>query len=191
MAMPLDEYKYAYYQTLRLEARSAVVKALNRRAKEQTDRSTWSGLSLASISSEAIEYSRIEWPKNYSGDTYQALPFSWEHLFYSYLRSPAHFNIAVWQTVGEEKILRGMALGRPSKAMRHLSLNWIERARASPSFKGGILLPILASAEQYAKLIGCERILVKNPVDPAEFAQYGYTPSDLAPKGATYLGKEI
>jgi hypothetical protein len=32
--------------------------------------------------------------------------------------------------------------------------------------QGGILLPILACAEEYAKLLGCERVLVKDAVDP-------------------------
>ena len=109
----------------------------------------------------------------------------------SYVNIPANFNIAVWQETDGRKILRGMALGRPSKAMKHISINWLERSYVQPPFKGGVLLPILASAEEYAKLLGCERVLVKNAVDPPQFEQYGYAPSGKAPKGASYLSKEL
>ena len=187
----LDEYKYGYYQTLRLDARSKVVDALNRRSKQQPDKETWRGLSLASISQKATDYARLEWAKYYDGENRQPFAYSWEHLFLSYSMIPANFNIAVWQTVDGQEILRGMALGRPSKAMRHLSINWLERSYVQPKFKGGVLLPILASAEVYAKLLGCDRVLIKNAVDPSAFGQYGYAPSDQTPKGASYLSKEL
>lgn len=186
----LDERKYAYFQTLRLEARSYVVDAFNRRMRNQADRIAWAGLSLASIDAAAIEYARVEWPKYYDGNTANPLPVSWEHLLFSYSQSPAHFNIAVWQTVDGTNILRGLAVGRPSRAHNHLSINWLESSHVQPPFRGGVLLPILASAEMYAKLLGCSRVLVKNAVDPAAFAPYGYAPFDKPPVG-TYLGKEI
>lgn len=109
----------------------------------------------------------------------------------SYVNIPANFNMAVWQDVSGQKILRGMALGRPSKAMKHISINWLERSYVHPPFKGGVLLPILASGEEYAKLLGSSRVLVKNAVDCEEFEQYGYAPLDQAPAGASYLSKEI
>lgn len=143
------------------------------------------------MDTEAVEYARLNWPKYYNGDTMQALPYSWEKLYMSYMRVPAHFNIAVWQTLGDRKILRGLALGRPSHAKTHLSINWLERSYEEPTFTGGVLLPILASAEHYAKLLGCERVLIKNALDPISFTKYGYAPSDDAPKGADYLGKEL
>lgn len=187
----MDEYQYGYYQTLRLEARSMVVDAFNRRIKSNTHRETWKGITLASIDNEAIEYARLKWPKFYDGDTRQPFPYSWEKLFLSYSRVPAHFNIAVWQTLPDAKILRGMALARPSAAKKHISVNWLERGYEEPYFKGGVLLPILASTAQFAKLLGCERVLIKNALDPEEFSPYGYAPFADAPKGADYLSKEL
>lgn len=130
--MTFDEYRYAYYQTLRTEARSRVVDALNRRIKSPQEKQTWRGITLASINHEALEYARIEWPKYYSGDTYSGLPHSWERLFYSYMAKASNYNIAVWQTIENEKILRGLALGKPSRGKTHLTLNWIERSYQIP-----------------------------------------------------------
>jgi hypothetical protein len=187
----MDEFSYGYYQTMRLEARSAVVSAFNRKIRSSAHNAIWAGMELASMDSESIEYARLNWPKFYNGDTRQALPYSWEKLYMSYMRIPAHFNIAVWQTVEDRKILRGLALARPSHAKSHISVNWLERGYEEPHFKGGVLLPILASVEHYARLLECKSVLIKNAVDPNAFTKYGYTPFDDAPSGADYLGKEL
>jgi hypothetical protein len=186
-----DEYKYGYYQTLRTNARSRIVEALNRRIKTQQDRQTWKGITLASMNMEAVEYARTEWARYYGDDTHHGLPYSWERLFYRFMARPANFNLAVWQTLGDEKILQGLALGSPSRGKTHLTINWVERSFAPSYFRGGILLPVLACAEEYAKLLGCERVLVKDAVDPRHFEKYGYAPSGEAPKGGAYLAKEL
>lgn len=185
-----DEYKYGYYQTLRTHARKRVVDALNRRIKSPEDRQRWRGITLASINKEAYEYARKEWPKYYSDETHHGLPYSWERLFFQFSAKPANFNIAVWQTLDSGKILQGLAVGKPSRGKTRLTINWIERSYAPTYFKGGVLLPILACAEEYAKLLGCERVLVKDPVDASQFEKYGYAAYDGLPKG-NYLSKEI
>jgi hypothetical protein len=35
-------------------------------------------------------------------------------------------------------------------------------------------VPILACAEEYAKLLGAKRVVIKDAVDPAVYARYGY-----------------
>ena len=186
-----DEYKYAYYYTLRREARSRVVKALNRRIRSESDRETWRGITLASIKKDAVDYATFKWSKFYDGDTHHPLPVTWERLYHAYSAKLAHFNVAVWQTLPEGQILRGMAFGKPSGGKTHLTINWLERSPEPDYFKGGVLLPILACAEEYAKLLGCERVLIKNALSPAEFERYGYGRSEHAPKGATYVAKEM
>ena len=187
-----DEYAYGYYQTLRVHARSSVVDALNRKIKTPNDRERWKGITLASLDSDAYEYARIEWPKYYGDKTHHGLPYSWERLHYRFAAKAANFNVAVWQTLkDDEKILQGLAVGAPSKGKTHLTINWVERSYAPNYFKGGILLPILACAEEYAKLLECERVLIKDPVDADVFTKYGYAPyNELNAKGV-YLSKEI
>ena len=186
-----DEYKYAYYYTLRREARARVVDALNRRIKTEDHRETWRGITLASVKQDAIEYATFKWSKYYDGETHTPLPVTWERLYHSFSAKLAHFNVAVWQTLPDGPILRGMAFGKPSDGKTHLTINWLERSPEPDYFKGGVLLPILACAEEYAKLLGCERVLIKNPVDASAFHRFGYGKSDHAPKGASYVAKEM
>lgn len=185
-----DEYKFGYYQTLRTKARSRVVEAFNRKIKTPRDRERWRGITLASIDEDAYEHARKEWPRHYGDDTHHGLPYSWERLFFKFSAKPANFNIAVWQTLDNEKILQGLAVGKPSRGKTHLTINWVERSFAPSYFKGGILLPILACAQEYGKLLGCKRVLVKDAIDPSPFEKYGYAPYDELPDG-DYLSKEI
>jgi len=186
-----DEYKYAYYYTLRTEARRRVVESLNRRIKTQDHKETWRGITLASIKRDALEYAEFKWSKYYNGETINPLPMSWERLYYIYSAKPAHFNVAIWQELPDETILRGLAFGKPSKGKTHLTINWLERFPGPEYFKGGVLLPILSCAEEYAKVLGCERILIKDPLHPDEFKKYGYGASKNVPKGAVYIAKEL
>lgn len=187
----VDEYWYGYYQTLRTEARSRVVNALNRRIRSPADREKWRGITLASIDRDAYEYARIEWPKYYGPETHSGFPQSWERLFFQYQAKAAHFNVAIWQQLESSRILQGLALGKPSSGKTQLTINWVERSFAPTYFRGGVLLPILACAEEYAKLLSCERVLVKDAVDPAIFAKYGYHTYAGAPKDGAYLMKEL
>jgi hypothetical protein len=185
-----DEYKYAYYYTLRTEARSRVVAALNKRIKSPDDRAKWRGITLASINKEAIQYARVEWPKYYGEETHNGFEYSWERLFFKFSAMPSHFNLAIWQEYESIKILQGLALGKRSRGKTHLTINWIERSFAPTYFRGGVTLPILACAEEYAKLLGCERVIVKEPVDPSVFAKYGYAPSPETPRSRD-VSKEL
>lgn len=185
-----DEYQYGYYQTLRTEARKRTVDAFNRRIKSKSDRETWKGITLASMDKEALDAARTEWPRHYSNESHHGLSVSWERLYFRFLAKPANFNIAVWQTLDDGKILQGLALGAPSKSKHNLTINWVERSFAPTYFKGGVLLPILSCAEEYAKLLGNERVLIKDAIDPDQFTQYGYAPYDT-PRNGDFLVKEL
>ncbi|MBO0661833.1 hypothetical protein LQ948_04545 [Jiella sp. MQZ9-1] len=184
-----DEQAYFYYYVLRMEARKSVVDALNRRIKTSDHRSRWRGITLASVNEESVDYARREWSKNYSVGGFQGFKDSWERLNYKFKAIPSHFNIAVWQSYEDVKVLQGMALGKPSRGKTHLTINWLERSYVTPYFRGGVMLPILACAEQYAKLLRCERVLVKDAADPNEFSNYGYNPYSALGRG--YIAKEL
>lgn len=185
-----DEDQIAYYYTLRTEARKRVVDQLNLRATDERSRAIWGGVELASVTDEATEYARLEWPKFYSKDTHQGFSVSWERLYHKFKQIPAHFGVAIWQTVEDKRVLQGLALGKPSEAMKHLTVNWVERSFEPTYFRGGVLLPILACAEEYGNLLGCERVLIKDPIDAGVYERYGYAPVRLH-GGATYLKKEL
>jgi hypothetical protein len=174
--MQFDEYKYTYYYTLRMKSREKVVNSLNLKIKDLGARSNWEKITLCSINRKATEYARLEWPKYYTSSGFMGFEYSWERLYFKFLNNPAHFDLAVWQDIDGIDVLQGLALGKPSGAKRNLNINWIERSCAPSYFKGGVLLPILACAEEYAKLLGSERVVIKCPIDSGTFERYGYVP---------------
>jgi hypothetical protein len=176
MSAEIDINRFSYYYTLRNKSRETVRNALNNRIQKEGGLDSWNRLTLCSIDQKSLDYARREWPKHYSESTHLGFEHSWEKLFHRFAHNPAHFDLAIWQVVDEKHVLQGMALGRPSRGKRNLSINWIERSYEPTYFKGGVLLPILACAEEYAKLLGSERVHVKNAVDPEVFIKYGYVP---------------
>lgn len=175
--MQFDEYKLAYYYTLKNSARLKVAEALNQKIKEAGNRAAWDGLTLRSINIKALEYARLEWPKFYGPATHAGFEYSWERLVHKFQHNPAYFDLAIWQNIQGHDVLQGLALGRPSSGKKNLHVNWIERSLAPSYYRGGILLPISACAEEYAKLLGSERVVIKNAVDPEKYQRYGYAPS--------------
>ncbi|UWU89774.1 hypothetical protein [Bradyrhizobium sp. CB1015] len=189
--MYFDEYNYAYYYALKNHSRGAVVKSLNEKVKQFGNRLMWDRVTLSSINRDATDYARTEWPKHYNDTTHHGFPISWERLYFKFLNKPSYFDLAVWQDVEGTRVLQGLALGKPSNAKTHLVIHWVERSFAPNYLKGGILLPILACAEEYAKLLGSERVLIKDAVEPAKYERYGYKPYKLAKVRSSYLAKEL
>lgn len=168
--------KAVYYYALRLRAREVVASSFIARFKRDGGKDNWNMITLASIDQSALDYARLEWPRFYSKENHEGFRYSWEILFHKFSNRPSYFDLAIWQQIGSQRVLQGLALGRPSRAKKHLTLNWVERSFAPSYMKGGILLPVLACAEEYAKLLNCERVLVKDPIDPSLYERYGYAP---------------
>jgi hypothetical protein len=162
-----------HYYILRFRAREAVVNDILRRLREEGGEDKWHNIKLASLGIEAVRYAAENWHRvDRLMDRFHAPDR--EHHFFSTIARPSHFGVAVWQSGTEADVLHGIAMGRPSNNKTSLTINWIERSY-DPSFpKGGILLPVMACAEEYAKLLGCRTIYVKNPVDGNALADYGY-----------------
>jgi hypothetical protein len=185
----LNYYDHAYYYALKSAARTRVVTALNSKIKQHGNREAWDKLTLCSINKDSTNYSRLEWPKYYT-EKWKGFPDSWERLFHKFVHRPSYFDLAVWQELNGKKVLQGMALGKPSNGKTHLCVNWVERSFEPTYFRGGILLPVLACAEEYAKLLGCQRVLIKDPIDPIVYERYGYAPFRVRIAG-NYLAKEL
>jgi hypothetical protein len=92
--------------------------------------------------------------------TRQAWEFDWfkvAHHFWT--NDPDRFEIAIWK--GEE--LCGMAIGRPSNGPDNVTLHFIERRGDHAALKGWIAQMVTDGAEAYAKLLGKQRVKLKDP----------------------------
>jgi hypothetical protein len=183
--------RHAYYYALKRESRKAVVSDLMDAIRSDPKASPWNGTIIGSIDKEALDQARLEWPKYYNESTHYGFSESWETIYRKFLPIPSFFDLAVWQRIDHDHVLQGLAVGKPSDGKTHLTLNWIERSFAPTYLKAGILLPVLACAEEYARLLGCKRVLIKNPVDPVKYRRYGYEPYLLPRVKAAYLYKEL
>lgn len=184
-------YERNYYYALRTLARKKTVEALNSRIKNPSVYESWRGLTLGSIDSTAYDFARQEWPKHYGDSTHHGFVLSWERLYHKFAHRPSFFDLAIWQEMDGQRVLQALALGKPSNGKNLLILNWVERSFAPSYLKGGALLPILACAEEYTKLLGARKVLIKDPVDPLKYARYGYTPCSLPTRRGFYLEKDV
>lgn len=181
----------AYYYGLRTVARARTMEALNRRILKDGGTSTWHGTRLASIDTKAIEYAERTWPSHYSRATHSGFTKPWSSIWYHAQLQPANFNLAIWQEVNGENVLQGLAVGGPSSGRQHLTLNWVERNFGPEYTRFGVLIPVLMCFEEYASLLGCERVLIKNPVDPNKYKRYGYERFELPKSTTVFLSKEM
>ncbi len=186
-----------YFYILQQEARKRAIDAINKRLTKTGNIQRWDHLTLCSILGpempNALDFATKEWPKYYGPDTHEGLAMDWRHVVLSRAADPDHFNLAIWQKVNGTQVLVALALGNPSHGRNHLTVKWIERYYGHNYLGGRALWPILTCAEEYAKLLGCERVLIKDPVDSGKYERYGYAAytHPHVPHGGCYLGKDV
>lgn len=182
----------AYFYALKSEARRRTAQAINKRVKPQHGLQ-FRRLTLCSILGrevgDAIEFEQERWKAKNS----ERLGRTWQNLAISFSNAPDHFDLAIWQEVEGEQVLVAMALGNPSNARSHLTLKWVERYFGDNHLAGRALEVVLTCAEEYAKLLGSQRVLIKDPVDAVKYERYGYRPftHPSVPHGGSYLSKEL
>lgn len=181
---------HAYHYVLKRIARDVVAEDINAKIQAAGARDNWRDVTLASIDEDALQFARLEWVRHYGDTTHNGFSHSWETLWKKHVARPSYFDLAVWQVVKGRRVLQALALGKPSNAKTHLCLNWVERSFA-PTYLKGALVPILACAEEYAKLLGSARVVIKDPVDPSKYERYGYRPFRIARAKGHYLSKEL
>ncbi len=188
---------FSYFYVLNNEARKRTVEAVNKRLLKSGNIKQWDKLTFCSIVGDevgdAFEFAQTEWPKYYSDETHRGFPESWEKLYFRYFQGKDLFEVAIWQEFEGKQVLVALALGNPSHARTNLTVKWIERYYGDNYLAGRALWPILTCAEEYAKLLGSERVLIKDPVDSKKYERYGYKPychPNIA-YGGDYLGKEL
>lgn len=187
------EFQEDYFYGLRTIARKQALDGINERILRDGGASIWNGTTLASITTEAIEYAESEWPKYYGADSHQGFSKPWSSILYHAQLQPSRFELAIWQEISGKQVLQGLAVGRTSSGKEHLSLNWVERNFGPDYLKAGILIPVLSCFEHYAHLLDVDRVLIKNPVDPSIYQRYGYAPMKIqgAMSDVAFLGKEL
>lgn len=189
---------FAYYYALKSQARERVQRALNARILRSPESlTTFDGLTLCSIASpdtpNALNYADEIWPKFRDGSGWEGFQITWHDIIMPVLRDPDMFDLAIWQHVDNEQVLAGLAMGTPSNGRTHLTLKWVERFMGHTYIKGKVLLVALACAEEYAKLLGCERVLIKDPLVPELYERYGYAAyrHPYVAHGGSYMSKEL
>lgn len=186
----MEDENELVYGALRRAARDLVAQKINEKNQRTGSGGKWKNVTLASICDDAVEAARKDWPKYYGAATHDGFLFSWEKLNQKFRCRPSHFNLAVWQEINGDRVLQALALGKPSNAKTHLTLHWIERSFAPTELKG-VLVAILACAEEYAKLIGSSRVLIKDAVDSGVYEKYGYAKYELRKVSGSYLSKDV
>lgn len=187
----------AYYYMLQTEARKRTVNAINKRLLKSGGIARWDRLTLCSVLSDevgdALAFAMERWRTYYGDATHWGFTESWERLAQRYLLAPDAFNLAIWQEIEGEQVLVALALGNPSHARTHLTIKWVERYFGPNHLGGRALWPILGCAEEYAKLLGSKRVLIKDAVDPGKYERYGYSRyrHPNVAHGGDYLGKEV
>lgn len=193
----MSDHSFAYYYALQNIARERTAESLNRRMLRSGDIKRWDKLTLCSIvgsePGDALEFVENVWPRYYGGDTHYGFAQKWPALIYKSLNDPDHFNLAIWQEIDGTQVLVALALGHPSRKRTYLTIKWIERFFGPNYLSGRALWPILTCAEEYARLLGCEKVLIKDPVDPSKYERYEYE-NFVHPGvsfGGCYLGKDM
>lgn len=188
----------AYYYCLQSEARSRVQLALNSRIlRESGSLAFFDRLTLSSILSpqmpNALDFAATEWPKYYGPNTFNGFGKSWANIVIPSYQNPDLFDLAIWQEVDGNQVLAGLAVGCPSHARTHLTVKWVERYYGNTYVQGRVLFIVLACAEEYAKLLGSERVLIKDPLAPEKYERYGYQHyrHPYVPHGGNYMAKEL
>lgn len=187
-----------YFYALKSEARARTQKALNSRIlREPGSLEKFDGLTLCSVISpempDALEFAHEEWPRCYGPETFEGFGKSWYEIVVPAMNAPDVFDLAIWQKIDGKQILAGLAVGNPSNARTHLTVKWVERFYGHTHIAGRVLLVVLACAEEYAKLLGSERVLIKDPLAPEKYERYGYTQyrHPHVAHGGNYLSKEM
>jgi hypothetical protein len=88
--------------------------------------------------------------------------FDWREIVNRFNGKHERLDAAIWSA----GLLCGLAIGKPSKGKRHVSIYFLEGARHSPNpLKGSVLTIALLLANEYAKALGARYVRLMSPVE--------------------------
>lgn len=98
------------------------------------------------------------------------------------------FELALWHNGN----LYGLAIGRASKGPDNVTVHFLERAPGDNPFAGYFIRIAMDAADNYAKLLGRQRVKLKNPVPGAipAYERVGFLVAEIY-KGNTYWARYV
>lgn len=111
------------------------------------------------------------------GATFRSGGFPWDHIFDQLYTTPRRFDIAIW----DGPVLCGMAAGKASRGNENVTIKWMERfANPGDPLRGWIATTVFTAADHYAKILGRQYLMLRNPLPGTEalYRSHGFS---LAP----------
>lgn len=110
-----------------------------------------------SIEATAIEYAMLEQTLEWENRRYQ---WNWFDFKRKFRGVPSRFELMI----SVDRELCGIAIGKPSRGRRHLSVYFIEgNPDGTHPLKGSVLPLILEGATLYAEMLGCSYVRIIEP----------------------------
>lgn len=178
-----EDFQEYYYYLLRAAARKLALDEINAKIRLHGGASIWAGTELGSMDEQALDFMDNRWVTPPNAD--------WRRLWRDACRSPSRFDIAVWQTVANERVLMGAAIGSRSAGNQNLTLNWFARNPGTNYSRFGVGLSILSCFEYYGDLLEVKKLLIKNPTEPTFWEAQGYVSTRVQGSNCSYWSKEI
>lgn len=114
--------------------------------------------------------------------------FPWQRIMGQARPYYRRFEVALWI----DDNLCGLSVGRSSRGPDNVTIHFLERAAEDNPFMGFFSQIALDTADRYAKLIGRQRVKLKNP-NPALVPKYqslGFSVAETR-KGNTYYDRQV
>jgi hypothetical protein len=90
--------------------------------------------------------------------------FRWDEIVPHYRRNDTdRFEIAIWK----QRELAGLGIGRVSNGPDNVTIHFLERCKIHTALKGFVAQIVTDSAEFYGKVLGKQRVKLKDPVEGA------------------------
>jgi hypothetical protein len=115
--------------------------------------------------------------------------FDWNSIAIHFWRNdPDRFELAIWK----EGRLCGLGIGRPSAGPDNVTIHFVERRSDHTVLKGWIAQMVTDTAEAYGKILGKQRLKIKDPL-PGAIPHYEDLRFSLAESigRTTYYAREI
>lgn len=122
------------------------------------------------IEAEPIEYSALQQTLDWENRMYL---WSWFDLKRKFRNIPARFELSI----GVHGEICGLAIGKPSRGRRHLSVYFLEgNPDKQHPLKGSVLPIVLEASSLYANALGCSYLRLIQPVDGlhARYRRWGF-----------------
>jgi hypothetical protein len=141
--------------------------------------SLFHGVNLQPIDDTAL----LVWGATWNGGNFQ-----WPEIVHHFRKDTDRFEVAVWK--GED--LCGLATGRVSHGLDNVTVHFLERRPGHTPLKGRIAQIVLDMADNYAKILGKQRVKIKDPWEGAipTYRGLGFSLAETI-RSTTYYARQV